>query len=236
MRVPWVLTGWMLCSAIRRVSQRTGVTDAEASGSLPRDNVIPHPMAEWTRGVTVRAEPEHVWPWLVQMGYGRSGWYTPTWVDRIVEPTLFQQHIPSPRSADRLLPEHQTLAVGDVLADGPQFKAFWRVLAVEPQRAIVYRSIRHPWLPHPVDPNDPAALRQAEQDVIAGGVYLDSTWSFVLNRAAEGQTRLLVRTRGNYAPSRLRFALPWVGLYDATYGVAMLRAIRNRAEDLRRQS
>lgn len=69
-------------------------------------------MAEWTRGVTVRAEPEHVWPWLAQMGYGRAGWYTPTWIDRVVEPMLFQQHVPSPRSADRLLPEHQTLAVG----------------------------------------------------------------------------------------------------------------------------
>lgn len=230
MRVSWVLTGWVLSSAIRRVSQRTGVSNAEAFGSLPGDDVIPHPMVEWTRGVTVRAEPEQVWPWLVQMGYGRAGWYTPTWVDRIVEPTVFQQHSPSPRSADRLLPEYQSLAVGDVLADGPEFRAFWRVLAIDPHRAIVYRTIRHPWLPHPVNPNDPGALRQMEEDVIAKGVYLDSTWTFVLNGEADGTTRLLVRTRGNYAPYRLRFALPLIGLYDATYGVAMLRAIRRRVE------
>ena len=233
MRASWVLTGWMLNSAIRRLSQRTGVTDAEAFRSLPGDEVIPHPMAEWNRGVTVRAEPKDIWPWLVQMGYGRAGWYTPTWVDRIVEPTLFRQHIPSPRSATRLLPEHQSLAVGDVLADGPQFRAFWRVLAVEPHRAIVYRSIRHPWLPNPVDPNDPEALRQLEEDLIAKGVYLDCTWTFVLHREAEGKTRLLVRTRGNYAPASLRFAVPLIGLYDATYGVAMLQTIRRRVEEAR---
>ena len=82
-RLGWLVTGWALGSAVRRLSQRTGVTDAEAHGTLPGDEVIAHPMVEWTRGVTVQAPPERIWPWLVQMGYGRAGWYTPEWVDRI---------------------------------------------------------------------------------------------------------------------------------------------------------
>lgn len=230
MRVGWLAAGWALGSAVRRLSQRTGVTDAEAFGSLPGDNVFPHPMAEWTRGVTVHTTPERIWPWLVQMGYGRAGWYTPEWVDRIIEPSLFQLSTPSPSSPDRLLPQFQSLAVGDVIADGPQYRSYWRVLAVEPQQAIVYRSIRHPWRPHPFDPSDPAALHRVEEQLTAGGVYVDCTWTFALRAVAPEKTRLLVRTRGNYAPSLLGAVMPAWGLYDATYGVAMLRAIRRRAE------
>jgi hypothetical protein len=89
-RLGWLVAGWALASAVRRLSQRTGVTDAEAYGTLPGDDVIAHPMVEWTRGITVQAPPERIWPWLVQMGYGRAGWYTPAWVDRILEPSLFQ--------------------------------------------------------------------------------------------------------------------------------------------------
>jgi hypothetical protein len=65
--------GWLLSAVARRVSTRTGVSDAEAYGSLPGDDLIAHPMVEWTRGITMRATAERVWPWLVQMGYGRGG-------------------------------------------------------------------------------------------------------------------------------------------------------------------
>jgi hypothetical protein len=232
MRIGWLVAGWALGSTVRRLSQRAGVTDAEAYGTLPGDDVIAHPMVEWTRGVTVHAAPERIWPWLVEMGYGRAGWYTPAWVDRVLEPSLFQLKTPSPRSPERLLPEFQSLAVGDIIADGPQYRSYWRVLAVEPQQAIVYHSIRHPWRPHPFDPSDPAALGRVEEQLIAGGVYLDCTWTFVLRPAGAERTRLLVRTRGNYAPWLLGLAVRGWGLFDATYGVAQLRAIGRRAEAL----
>ena len=73
MRVGWLVVGWALGSAVRRLSQRTGVTDAEAFGTLSGDDVIPHPMAEWTRGATLHAAPERIWPWLVQMGLAGQG-------------------------------------------------------------------------------------------------------------------------------------------------------------------
>jgi hypothetical protein len=46
MRIGWLVAGWALGSAVRRLSQRTGVTDAEAYGTLPGDEVIPHPILE----------------------------------------------------------------------------------------------------------------------------------------------------------------------------------------------
>jgi hypothetical protein len=231
-RFGWLVAGWALASAVRRLSQRTGVTDAEAYGPLPGDEVIPHPMVEWTRGVTVHAPPERIWPWLVQMGYGRAGWYTPAWVDRILEPSLFQLQTPSPTSPERILPQFQSLSVGDLIADGPDYRSYWRVLAVALQRAIVYHSIRHPWRPHPFDPSDPAAVGRVEAQLLASGVYLDCTWTFVLRPVGAEQTRLLIRTRGAYAPWLLGLVLPAWGLFDATYGVAQLRAIARRAEAL----
>ena len=72
----------------------------------------------------------------------------------------------------------------------------------------------------------------SEEQLIAGGVYLDCTWTFVLRPVGAGRTRLLVRTRGTYAPRLLGWVLPVLGLFDATYGVAQLRAIARRAEAL----
>jgi hypothetical protein len=55
----------------------------------------------------------------------------------------------------------------------------------------------------------------------------------VLQPVGAERTRLLIRTRGNYAPWLLGPVMPALGLYDATYGIAQLRAIARRAEALR---
>jgi hypothetical protein len=52
-----------------------------------------------------------------------AGGHTPAWVDRILEPTLFQLRTPSPRSPDRLLAEFQSLAVGANVADRPEYRS-----------------------------------------------------------------------------------------------------------------
>jgi hypothetical protein len=224
------LAGWLLGGVARRVSVRTGVSDAEACGSLPGDEFITHPMVEWTRGITANASPDRVWPWLVQMGYGRGGWYTPEWVDLVANRWVFGVRHPFPASTRRLLPEFQHVAVGDLICDGPDYASYLRVLRVDPQHALVYRSIRHPRRGSPIDITDPASPQRTEQQLRDAGVYMDFTWALVLNEHPGGRTRLLVRTRANYSPRSLRLlSLPF-GLFDATYGVAMLRAIAKRAD------
>jgi hypothetical protein len=238
-RIGWFTAGVAAAAGVRRLSTRTGVTDAEAFASLPGDDVIRQPRIQWTRGVTVAAPAAALWPWLVQCGYGRAGWYTPRWVDDIMEPALFRTHLTDRPVDDRLHPDLQHLRVGDIVADGPDHAAFFRVLEIQREQAIVYHSVRHPWRGHPVDPNDPEALRAVEEQLIARGLYLEFTWSFVLRPATSDRTRLLVRTRSTYAPKALAPLVPVAGLFDASYGVAMLRAIAQRAEtttdaDLRR--
>jgi hypothetical protein len=178
----------------------------------------------------VHTTPERVWPWLVQMGYGRGGWYTPEWVDLFANRWVFAAKERFPRSAGRLLPEYQHIAVGDLICDGPDYASYFRVQRVDPYKALVYRSIRHPRRGSPIDITDPESPRRVEQQLLDSGTYFDFTLTLVLRAASSQQTRLLVRTRAVYSPQALRLLAMPLGLFDATYGVAMLRAIARRAE------
>lgn len=86
---------------VRPRQMRWGATQEEAVRSLPYDELVPNPTWSSTRAVTVEATPEQIWPWLVQLGWGRAGWYSYDWVDNGGRP-----------SAWGILPEHQTLAIG----------------------------------------------------------------------------------------------------------------------------
>jgi hypothetical protein len=143
-RIPsLVAAGAATAVVLRRVARRTGVSDAEVCASLPGDDVIAHPMLVWDRGVTIDRPPEAIWPWLAQMGYGRAGYYTPEASDRWADRWLWHDpnRVPSPWRIDHAL---RPVAAGDVIADGPGFAAYYRVLAAEPGRHLVLWSRRHP--------------------------------------------------------------------------------------------
>ena len=230
--VSWAAGSLLVASGLRRLVHRSGVSDEEAYASLPGDAVIAHPMLEWNRGITIQAPAEAVWPWLVQMGWGRAGWYTPEAFDRFMNRWVWrlEQTDPFQPSPWRLLPEHQQLAVGAVVADGPQHAAYLRVLALEPARHLVYYSLRHPWRGQPVDPTEEAALAAREQELRAGGLYLEFSWAFVLCPVDANRTRLLLRARSKVAPLWLAGLLDVpIGLVDVYEGGGMLRGIRARA-------
>lgn len=178
-------------------------------------------MVEWTRGATIDGSPERVWPWLVQMGYGRGGWYTSELFDQVVWRI-------ANRSSHEILPEWQNLSEGDIVPDGPGYAAYFRVAQIQPFEAIVYRSIRHPYRGHPVDPSDSAAMDRLERRLLDGGRFLDFSWAFVLGARPDGRSRLLVRTRADYAPPGPRFGATPLGLVDLFHVSTMFRGIQQR--------
>jgi len=113
---------------IRRWMNQSGATLSDLARVMAGDSLL----ADWTysgtTAVTINAAPEHVWPWLVQIGYQRGGLYSYDWLDRLFG------YLDRP-SATRILPEFQHLAVGDVipLGQGPG----WPVAVLEPNRALV---------------------------------------------------------------------------------------------------
>jgi hypothetical protein len=76
---------------LKCMAHRGGATDAEVQMPWPGDAVVPDPMEQTTHGVTIAAPTAAIWPWLVQMGYYRGGWYTDSsgWWDKWIDPLLF---------------------------------------------------------------------------------------------------------------------------------------------------
>jgi hypothetical protein len=114
-----------------------GATADEVTQGLPGDELLPDPDMASTRAVSIDAQPAEVWPWLVQMGSGRGGAYTYDWIENLLGLNM--------HSADRILPELQHLAVGDVLPMGDGGPGM-RVEICEPERTLVFRSEDEQWV------------------------------------------------------------------------------------------
>ncbi|HEY9226819.1 MAG TPA: hypothetical protein VIP11_09245 [Gemmatimonadaceae bacterium] len=143
----WLRAGWAIglaalvyiatVAAIRPLYLRWGTIGDERVAALPGDDVL-SPTARYRvdHAITIHAPARAVWPWLVQLGQDRGGFYSYDWLER-----AFGAHI---QNADRVHPEWQQRAVGDtVFATQPSYfggrlgKLGWRVSAIEPERAIV---------------------------------------------------------------------------------------------------
>lgn len=103
---------------------RWGATDEEVGRAMPGDDLIPGSTGTTTRAIGIAAPPEQVWPWLVQLGYGRAGWYSYDWIDNGGHP-----------SADCIVPELQRLEVGDQILMLPGMGP--RVRMIQPNQYLV---------------------------------------------------------------------------------------------------
>jgi hypothetical protein len=192
--------------ALHHAGRTSGSTTSERRRRLPGDYLVHRPQASATHAATLPAPPDEVWPWLVQVGWHRGGWYTPRWVDVL----LFPDNAPS---ADDVWPELQQLDVGDFVPDGPpETECGFHVVDVVPGHHLVLRS----------DSHLPLSWRRR------GLAAIDWTWSFYL-APDPGGTRLVFRWRARTSPWWLTlgchlFVLP----ADAVMARGMLRGLRRR--------
>jgi hypothetical protein len=84
-----------------------GATCDELREPLPGDELVPDPLIQSTRAVTVDAAVEAVWPWLAQIGQDRAGFYSYEWLENLAGCEM--------RNSDELHPEWQTRAVGETV-------------------------------------------------------------------------------------------------------------------------
>ena len=112
----------------RRWMNSWGTTSSDLARTMAGDALLPEYTYSGTSAITIDARPEHVWPWLVQIGYQRGGLYSYDWLDRLFG------YLDRP-SVTRVLPEFQHLTVGDTIpmGTGPS----WPVAVVEPNHALV---------------------------------------------------------------------------------------------------
>lgn len=129
-----LVTAAVSAAAAARFGRRSGVTDAEIAAPLPGDDLVAGARVVIDRAATLPAPPEAVWPWLVQLGRRRAGWYLPVWIEAVLPRGR--------RGLRRLDPRWQNLAVGDVIPDWGGADATFEVALLEPPRALVHRSER----------------------------------------------------------------------------------------------
>jgi hypothetical protein len=202
-----ILAATVAAPLFRRRYNRWGADAGEVVGTLPGDELVPAPQLGYTRGTTVGAPVEAVWPWIAQLGQGRGGLYSYDGLEN-----LFGCGI---HSAHSVLPAHQDVRPGDFVRLGPDGYPSFRVQEVTAPTALVLVS------------TGPAATNGTGGSTDADAV---ATWQWVL-RPVEGgrRTRLLVRQRLTY-PRSQRLLWHIVEPIGFVMERRMLRGIKRRAE------
>lgn len=127
----WILVGGVLgavyLKVVRPWTMRWGATDQEVDQHLPGDDVVARADFNATQAITIKARPEDVWPWLVQIGTGRAGWYSYDRIDNAGVP-----------SARTVVPELQGLSVGDLIPMVKGKAVGLTVKELEPNRRMLW--------------------------------------------------------------------------------------------------
>jgi hypothetical protein len=195
-------------SVLASLARRLGTpASREESRALTGDELLSDAAAQFTHGVTIAATPEAIWPWLLQMGTGRAGFYSIDALDNHLE-----------RSAREVHPELQQLKVGDVVPASPDTADGFEVLVIEPHRALVLGGLY-----------DADAKVQREFSAPRKEHYWHATWAFVLEPLDASTTRLHVRARAAY-PAAGRLYAEWIRPVHAMMQGAQLRHLAARVE------
>ncbi|HET7518524.1 MAG TPA: hypothetical protein VFN05_12660 [Actinomycetes bacterium] len=141
---------------VRPWTMRWGATDEEVARPLSGDRLMTRPGFKATRAITIGAHPEHIWPWLVQLGSGRAGWYA---IDRIDNAGI--------PSAQTVRPELQNLQVGDRIPMIAGEEVGPVVKELEPNRRMLWwdgkGEFTWEWLLEPVDDQTTRLLTRVQE-------------------------------------------------------------------------
>lgn len=181
---------------------------AEQTRALPGDDLVPIAKAQATHGITINATPERIWPWLLQLGCRRGGWYSYDLLDNAGFP-----------SARELFPELSHLNVGDVLAATPQGEDGFTVLRVAPPHALILGGTFDLDAGKSVSPAAPPPAR-----------YWRVSWAFVLEPLDDKLTRLHVRARVDFAPESVHFRALFLRFIHHFMQTEQLRNLKRLAE------
>lgn len=178
-------------AALRPVFRHWGATRDEVDGPYPGADIVPGGERGATMAVTIDAPPEAVWPWLVQLGGDRAGWYSWDRLDNGGRP-----------SADRIHPEWQDLKAGDTVKYWTKRHGAvdaWTVAALQPNRFLGLHGLSD-LTGRPLDPAEPRP-----------SAYTEGLWGFQLKELPDGRTRLVIGGYETFRPSAVGWLLSqWI--------------------------
>jgi hypothetical protein len=192
-----------------------GATEEEIQEVYPGDRFIASPKGQTVRAITIRAPIGDVWPWLVQMGQGRGGYYSYDWLENLFGLGIYSTH--------RIVPRWQNPEVGDIIRMSEEGGMMVAILESE-EAMVLY--------------GNAATLesRSTEPDGMLGDGVMDfaSTWGFYLKALGKNETRLIVRSWSDWNPGIVGF-LAYRVLMEPVHFLMerkMILGIRDRVEDV----
>ena len=185
----------------------------DCTRTLPGDALLPEVKAVLTLGIDIQATPAEIWPYLVQMGGQRAGWYSYDALDH-----------KSQESAWDIVPELQNLKVGDIVAALPDAEGGYEVLEVTQDRSLVIGGL------YDIDKEKQLSFFGDKPPV-----FWQVTWAFVLEQIGERETKLLARVRADFAPPSMKWKATWMAPVHHFMEMEQLRNIKARAEHQRHE-
>jgi len=207
-----VIAFTLLTPFLKSWHSRWGATGAEVKRPLPGDDLVPQSKGGYTHAVTIHAPASEVWPWVVQIGQGRGGYYSYELLENLTGCNI--------HNADDIMPGFQRLGVGDSILMHPKNPNPYKVAAIEPGRVLVLL-IRV----------DAPAGGSFEPGHKAPRTYQNQSWVLFLEETGEGTTRLISRSRNDYAGGLANTLLyGFFGPVSLVMDRKMLMGIKQRAE------
>lgn len=176
--------------------------------------------------IEIRAKLQAIWPWIKQIGYHRGGWYSDTWWAKAIQRYFWPRVVPQDARgtfkppAYVILPEYQTMGIGDIVPDGPPGSAYYEVVDIQEDRLLLLYSTSHFKY---VAPQFIYRTRFAP-----AGAFC---WAFILEDLDEDRTRLVSWWQAEVQPREFFFIFkPFVRLVDSVHQREMLKGIKRRVE------
>ncbi|APE15434.1 hypothetical protein BOH72_09645 [Mycobacterium sp. WY10] len=189
--------------AARQFFRNWGTTKDECSMALPGDDLVGQPAVVTTEGVTIERPPDAVWPWLIQTGQDRAGFYA---YQKLQTLAGLDYH-----DADEIHPEWQHLAEGDTVRLAPRG---WLGL----KDGIVVTVAR-------IEAGRSLVLRTA-----GSRSFWDAVWSLNMVPSGNDHTRLLIRTRVPLRQPGAVLGAELIAPAKAFITRAILLGVKQRAE------
>jgi hypothetical protein len=203
------VSGLFILPFLRSKYRTWGSTEEELNRELPGDELVKDVKGWYNHAITINAAPADVWPWVVQLGQNKGGFYSYELLENIVGSKI--------HNANDIVPEFQNTLVGDKVMMTPK-AAPYIVAAIEPGQSFVLRLRVNLQTQETVDNNQPLPDK-----------YQDPSWLFFLEETAEGATRLISRSRNDWNHSKTNtFIYSIFGVISQVMDRKMLKGIKRR--------
>ena len=193
---------------------------------FPGKDHIQNPLLDLIYEIEILANPEDIWPWILQVGYHRAGWYIDTWWDKIMQKFIWPLLVPNEArgtykpAANEILPEYQHIVEGDIIPDGPPGTAYYEVVGIQKNHLLLLYATTH------FNYMAPQFVYKTKYG--PRGAFC---WAFIIKGSDNNKSRLISWWQAEASPKAGFLLLkPFFVVVDGAHQKQILQGIKRRVE------